>query len=101
MQNIINAIQSGDITNNKLLQELTTYNDKVVEEFNEVMDALEERNGTLAEQTHVLKKQHEALLKQDSDKEIFKANQESMEKQSVSLLLKNKGLEHQIKVLKK
>ena len=101
MQKIINAIQSGDITNNKLLQELTVYNDKVVDEFNEVMKALEDRNTSLEDQTHVLKKQHEALVKQDSDKKIFVANEESLKKQSVAFQLENKGLKHQIAVLKK
>jgi hypothetical protein len=101
MQNIINAIQSGDITNNKLLQDLTIYNDKVVDEFDEVMDALENRNTSLDEQSHVLKKQHEALLKQDSDKKIFLKNEDDLKKQSIAFQVENKNLKHQLSVMKK
>ena len=101
MQNIINKIQSGDISQNFLIDALIQHENKTVDEFNEVMDALDDRNNKIEEQNHILKTQHEALLKQDKDKKIFIANQDDLKKQSVLFQQKAANLEHQLKVARK
>ena len=74
MQNIINDIQSGDITGNKLIELLVKHEDKNVDDYNEIHDTLILRDKALTEQSAILEKQHLALLKQDGDKKIFEAN---------------------------
>ena len=101
MQNIINKIQSGDITNNQLLQDLTVYNDKVVDEFDEVMDALDDINSKLEEQNYILEKQNEALQVQEKNKAVLLKNEEDLKKQSVLFQQKAANLEHQLKVTRK
>ena len=101
MQNIIEKIQDGDITNNKLLQELTTYENKVVDEYNAVIDAIEERNTQLEEHSHVLEKQDQAIRKQQENEKTLLKNQEDLKKQSIAFQLSDKTKEKQIIVLRK
>ncbi len=101
MQNILELIQSGDITTNKLLQSLVQHEDKQVEEFNEVITTLEERDTQLQEHSDILAKQHEALLKQEKDKKTLIANEQDLKRQSVSFQQENKTLRHQLEVAKK
>ena len=93
MQNIIEQLQSGDITNNQLLQQLTTYENKVVDEYNEVIEAIEDRNTKLEEHSMVLEKQDQALRKQQSNEKTLIKNQDDLKKQSVAFQLSNKTLE--------
>lgn len=101
MQNIIEKIQSGDITNNQLLKSLTTYENKTVDEYNEVIEALEDRNTKLDEQCHVLEKQHQAIQKQQSNEKTLIKNVDDLKKQSVAFQLSNKTNEKTIAVLRK
>lgn len=108
MQDIINKIQSGDITDNQLLKALTDYENKTVDEYNEIVDAVEAQNNVIDQQAaeikrgaEVLEKQHLALLKTEENKKIFLANEESLKKQSIQFQVECKNLKHQISVLKK
>ena len=101
MKNIIELIQSGDITNNKILQLLLEYNNKNVDEFNESL----ERNDSLAAELEsakfTLNKQHEALLKQDSNEKILKANQLDYERANKQMIGLCKVADHKLAVEKK
>lgn len=98
MQNTINEIAAI----------LSAHESKSVDEYNSICDVVEARDSTiekleqsLAEQSNILVKQHDALLVQDKNKSTLLLNQDSLKHQLVSLQLSNKTLEHQIKVLKK
>lgn len=101
MQEIINKIQNGEITDNQLLQALSSYNDQQVDEYNEIVELMEKQSQKLEEQGHALETQHQALLKTREDRRIYIANEESLKKQSVAFQIENKKLEHQISVLRK
>ncbi len=101
MQNIINKIQSGEITNSQLLTELVNYDNKSSDEYNEIVGILESRDKSIAELEHVASKQHEAMLTQRSNEEIYKKNQIDLKKQSIAYQQKNQQLEHQLSVVKK
>jgi len=101
MENILKAIQSGDMTDNKLLELLVKHEDKNVDDYNEIHDTLILRDKALTEQSAILKKQHEALLKQDGDKKIFQANEQSLKTQSIAFQVENENLKHQLSVMKK
>lgn len=101
MQNIINKIQSGDISQNFLIDALIQHENKSVDEFNEVMDALDDRNSKLEEQNYILEKQNEALQVQEKNKAVLLKNEDDLKKQSVLFQQKAANLEHQLKVARK
>ena len=101
MQNIINQIQSGDINTNQLLQQLTTYESKAVDDFNESLD----RNDAIAKELesahYTLKKQHEAILKQVDNEEIYKDNQAYYQSVNKAMIDSCKVSDHKLSVEKK
>jgi hypothetical protein len=101
MENILKAIQSGDITDDKLLELLVKNENKNVDDYNEIHDTLLLRDKALNEQSSILEKQHLALLKQDADKKIFIENEGSLKAQSIGFQVENKNLKHQLAVMKK
>ena len=96
------------MSDNQLLKALSDYDEKTVNEYDEAVTQIELRDTEIAvheekarEIEHVLKSQHEALLKTQDDKKIFLANEDSLKKQSVAFQIEAKTLEHKLSVLKK
>ena len=101
MQELINKINSGELSNKQIIEELVVFNDKTVDEYNEACDIiensrahLEELEKTNAEYEHTLKMQHEALLK-------LKTNQDLIKNKTTIYKNKAESLEHQLSVMRK
>lgn len=101
MQNIIEKIQNGDITDNELLTAIVANENKHVDEYNNVSTLLGLRDEEITNQNYTLLMQDKAIRKQVDNETIFKKNQTDIKKQSVAFQLENKTLKHQLAVLKK
>lgn len=99
MQNIIDMIQNGDITNNQLLQKLTTLHNDNCDEVDGLQTLLSLKDKALEEQSYILVKQNEALQVQDKNKSTLLLNEQSLKQQSVSFQLECKNLKHKLNVL--
>jgi hypothetical protein len=112
MQNIINDITA----------KLAAYENNQVDEYNEVVAALEESESrvaqyavTMLEQNELIKKQvaqiadkdnvlevqHKAILVQDKNKNALVAHDSKLKKQAVAFQLENKSIKNQLEVNKK
>jgi hypothetical protein len=86
---------------NEIAEKLSAYESKAVDEYNEVIDALEDRNTKLQEQSDVLEKQHQALKVIDRDTKKLAEVNEQLKKQIVNEKLANSSLKHMLDVAKK
>lgn len=93
MQNIINLIESGDITNNDLLTKLIEYENEQVNDYNKLIDKNHELQQSVDDIQHTLEMQHEALLLQDENEKILRANEKDFEAANKSLTAGIKALE--------